>query len=313
MSGRPLDVLIALSEEGAASATAAALRRRGHRVSVCAPAAVDRAPHVDDALVCDLPTLERLRAEQQSAPALLVDLETTPEAFRAALRLGATEVLTRPWLLSELADRVEACAAARTTPPRPDELRLDVEADPDRVEDALRELAAFLVARAVCPTTRTRALSACAEVLDNVLRHAYPLGVDGRAALRARLEQRDLRVSIADRGAGFDAPAVAHAAQGGLARARALAEELRVDSRTGAGTRVELDFVAWRVDFDEDDTIDLSELDWLPPALARRVLESLTGAGSEPLYNLSPALAVTVGRLLTGATPRQRAERALWS
>ena len=52
---------------------------------------------------------------------------------------------------------------------------------------------------------------------------------------------------------------------------------------------------------------------WLPPALARRVLESLTGNGSEPLYNLSPALAVTVGRLLTGATPRQRAERALWS
>lgn len=313
MSARALEILIALSDEGAASATAGALRRRGHRVSVCAPDEADGAPRAEDALVCDLATLERLRAAQQTAPALLVDLEATPEAFRAALRLGAADVLTRPWLLSELADRIEACAAARVTPPRADELRLEVAADPERVEDALRELAAFLVARGVCPTTRTRALSACAEVLDNVLRHAYPLGADGGASLGARLEERDLRVVVADRGAGFDATAQAGAASGGLARARALAEELRVHSRARGGTRVELDFVAWRVDFDEDDAIDLSELDWLPPALARRVLESLTGAGSEPLYNLSPALAVTVGRLLTGATPRQRAERALWS
>lgn len=313
MSSRPLDILIALSDEGAASATAGALRRRGHRVSVCAPAALEAALRVEDALVCDLPTLERLRAAEQLAPALLVDLEATPEAFRAALRLGATDVLTRPWLLSELADRVEGCAATRATPPRPAELRLEVEADPDRVEDALRELAAFLVARGVCPTTRTRALSACAEVLDNVLRHAYAPGVDGRAGLCARLDERDLRVVLFDRGAGFDVGAQARCESGGLARARALAEELRVESGAQTGTRVELEFTAWRVDFDEDDTIDLSELDWLPPALARRVLESLTGAGSEPLYNLSPALAVTVGRLLTGATPRQRAERALWS
>jgi len=313
VSARRLDVLIALSEEGAASATAGALRRRGHRVAICAPAAIDSAPRVEDALVSDLATLERLRAAGQTAPALLVDLEATPEAFRDALRLGATDVMTRPWLLSELADRVESCAAARDVRRRADGLRREVECDPDDVEDALRDLAAFLVARGISPTTRTRALSACAEVLDNVLRHAWPLPQAGRATLRACLEGRDLRVTISDTGAGFDADALAQLAEGGLARARALAEDLRVESRPHGGTRVELGFVAYHVDFDDDDTIDLSELDWLPPALARRVLESLTGAGSEPLYNLSPALAVTVGRLLTGATPRQRAERALWS
>lgn len=313
MSRRSLDLLIALADAGAASATAGALRRRGHRVRVCAPSELDVAPRVEDALVSELPALERLRAAGQRAPALLVDLEATPEAFRAALRLGAADVLTRPWLLSELADRVEACARRGDVLAPAATLRLEVESDPDRVEDALRELAAYLVTRGICPTTRTRALSACAEVLDNVLRHAYPRELDGGATLGARLDERELFVSIRDRGVGFDAQAQAGAARGGLARARALSEDLRVDSRPGDGTQVELAFTAWRVDFDEDDCIDLSELDWLPPALARRVLESLTGSGSEPLYNLSPALAVTVGRLLTGATPRQRAERALWS
>lgn len=313
MSRRPLDLLIALADAGAASATAGALRRRGHRVSVCTPSAIDKAPRVEDALVCELPSLERLRTAGQEAPALLVDLETTPEAFREALRLGAADVLTRPWLLSELVDRVEGCAVRREMPAPAAQLHLEIDCDPERVEDALRELAAYLVSRGVCPTTRTRALSACAEVLDNAMRHAHPFGLDGRTALHASLDGRDLRVSIVDRGVGFDAAAQASATTGGLARARALSEDLRVESRLGGGTRVELDFTAWRVDFDEDDCIDLSELDWLPPSLARRVLESLTGSTSEPLYNLSPALAVTVGRLLTGATPRQRAERALWS
>ncbi|HVS17488.1 MAG TPA: hypothetical protein VMT18_02725, partial [Planctomycetota bacterium] len=174
MSTRRLDVLIALRDEGASSATAGALRRRGHRVAVCAPTALDTSPRVEDVLVSDLGTLAHLRAAGQTAPALLVDLEATPEAFRDALRLGAIDVMTRPWLLSELADRVEGCAATHSARARADGLLREVACDPDDVEDALRELAAFLVARGVSPTTRTRALSACAEVLDNVLRHAWP-------------------------------------------------------------------------------------------------------------------------------------------
>lgn len=313
MRTRPLDVLIALSDEGASSATAGALRRRGHRVAVCPPAALDTAPRVEDVLVSDLATLERLRAAGQTAAALLVDLEATPEAFRDALRLGACDLMTRPWLLSELADRIEACAGARAPRANRDELVRDVECDADDVEHALRDLAGYLVARGISPTTRARVLSACAEVLDNVVQHAYPLGVDGLATLRARLDGRDLSVSITDRGRGFDAEATACASEGGLARARALAEDLRVDSRPLRGARVELGFVAYCVEFDDGDSVDLSELDWLSPALAQRVIESLTGSDSQPLYNLSPALAVTVGRLLTGATPRQRVERALWS
>ena len=46
--------------------------------------------------------------------------------------------------------------------------------------------------------------------------------------------------------------------------------------------------------------IDLSELDWLTPGMSRRVLEILRDEDSTDAFHLSPAMAVTVGRLLTG-------------
>jgi anti-sigma regulatory factor (Ser/Thr protein kinase) len=318
VTARALDVLIALPDEGTANAAAAALRRRGHRVFVAIAPDGSLAAAGDDVLVCDLAGLELLRARGQSAPAVLVDLEATPESFRRAVRLGARDVLTRPFLLSDLVASVESSPAAlMSAAPNRDLLRCTFEAEPDSIEGSLRELAAFLVGRAVCPSTRTRALSACAEVLDNVVHHAFAKAGSGRGTLEAELDTRELKVTIHDAGVGFDATTLTldgrtvPARNSGLGRAAALCEDLRVESAASRGTRVSLTFTAYRVEFDEDDTIDLSELDWLSPGLARRVLASIMGDSQEPLYNLSPALAVTVGRLLTGAAPRQLVEKAL--
>ena len=102
-------------------------------------------------------------------------------------------------------------------------------------------------------------------------------------------------------------------ATSGLARAAALAEELRLESAPGRGARVTMRFAAYRVRFDECDEIDLSDLDWLTPGMSRRVLESLRCDDPDVLFNLSPAMAVTVGRMLSGPTPEQSVQMALWS
>jgi hypothetical protein len=123
---------------------------------------------------------------------------------------------------------------------------------------------------------------------------------------------------VSDEGGGFDAAALeasdlfdtlCH----GLARARALSEELEVESRPEGGTRVQLVFRTSRVAFEDESGIDLSELDFIGPDLARRILQSLRDDTPQDLFQLSPALAVVVGRLLVGPDPRPRIEQALWS
>jgi hypothetical protein len=154
---------------------------------------------------------------------------------------------------------------------------------------------------------------ACAEVLENVCRHAY-VERPGRLWLEAELGGRDLAVTISDEGLGLDPVAVRVAAQhhSGLDRAAALSESLELNAEPGRGTSVTLTFSVYRVDFDEDPAVDLSELDYLTPALARRVTETLCGPDRGAALHLSPALAVTIGRLLAASTADRGAHEALW-
>jgi anti-sigma regulatory factor (Ser/Thr protein kinase) len=168
---------------------------------------------------------------------------------------------------------------------------------------AVRGLLAFLVVQGFAPATRARIGGAVAELLENVVRHAYPDG-DGPYRLRAELAGRRLSVEVADDGAGFDATRFGGQARlepacSGFARARALAEHLGIASRTGFGSSVTLEFAASSAIFGDERGIDLSELDYLEPALARRVLEQVRETGSGEPFHLSPALAVCVGRLLS--------------
>ena len=158
---------------------------------------------------------------------------------------------------------------------------------------------------------------AAVEALDNAVRHAYPVA-PGPIQIEAECDGNEVLVRIRDRGLGFDVSgltsgALRDPARSGLARATALSEALKIETAPGSGTALELRFSAYRTSFDEHGAIDLSELDWLTPGMSRRVLEILRDEGSEGTFNLSPAMAVTVGRLLTGAHAAPSAQEALWS
>jgi len=337
MSAAALDLLVVLADAGASAAIAAALRRRGH--SVCVAEDPDRIalPTSAAAVLCELDGLERLRDRGLEARAIVVDLPDEPQAWRRAMRSGAADALGRPWRMAELVAAVEEAPPAALPAPRAAELQRTFEAEADAIDAALSELCAFLVRQRIAPAARARALTATAELLENCARHAYPptsaepffqaadngLGegtvAEGsapaslrhRIQLRAVVRPREFEIEVRDAGCGFELRSAL--TDGGLARAAVLAEDLQVASSPGAGTRAALRFSALRVDFDDGSDVDLSDLDWLSPTLAQRVLASLADGKAGPFYSFSPALAVTVGRLLAGATERQRIERALWS
>ncbi len=91
----------------------------------------------------------------------------------------------------------------------------------------------------------------------------------------------------------------------GLARMSALAENLLVRSGVNAGTQIEMRFTIFTACFDESSQTDLSELDWFSPQMARTVVQSLDDPEHPRAFQFSPALAVSIGRLLSGPRPLQ--------
>jgi len=326
-----LHVLVVENETPTALAIDAALQDRGHRVThftSAEEALALAARDVPDVVVCDLDLgpgmdglalLGELRERGSAARAVLLSGLPTLEDCRRAMRLGAAELLALPLQPGELAEAVEAGDPPPALPTAQAvwTFRRTMRADLEATECCVRGLAAFLLRSGLGPSTRARVATACAEVFENAVRHAYA-DEPGPVSLAAELGDGELVVSIRDEGAGF-VPSGAFAgpqldpALSGLARAGALAEDLRVESALGGGTHVELRFVASRATFDQDDVLDLSELDWFSPGLARRVLEALGSERADVLFNLSPALAVSIGRMLTAPTAEQRAQQALWS
>ena len=67
------------------------------------------------------------------------------------------------------------------------------------------------------------------------------------------------------------------------------------------------------VKFDDEHVVDLTELDFLSPELAKKIITFLEEEEGESPFRLSPALAVTVGRLLAGPATPQVQKDALWS
>jgi hypothetical protein len=163
--------------------------------------------------------------------------------------------------------------------------------------------------------------TALAEMLDNACSHAYPED-RGSVCVEARRSEGEVLVTVSDEGVGVDPVELASKAIlaahdevpfGGLARAAALAEELRLHKNTPRGTRVELRFQTYPAAFEGDALVDLSEFDYLTPVLARRILRAASGQADEDLVNLPPALAVTVGRLLLGVRRSDAVNAALWT
>jgi DNA-binding response OmpR family regulator len=124
--------------------------------------------------------------------------------------------------------------------------------------------------------------------------------------------------AIHDDGVGFETSEVAQenlssTRHDGLARAASLAEGLTLESRLGEGASITLRFGAYYVDYDEVDRVELSELDFFTPDTAVQVLRTLDVEGGEAFLQVSPALAVVIGRLLSGPTSSQVAAQVLRS
>jgi anti-sigma regulatory factor (Ser/Thr protein kinase) len=182
---------------------------------------------------------------------------------------------------------------------------------------AVRELLAFLVANGFACATRARIATATAELLENVSRHAYP-DSEGSFRIEASLRGRSLRIEVSDDGVGFDPARAADAAavdplRSGLARARALSEGLQATRSPAGGSQLTLEFTASSVMFADERGVDLSDLDYIDPALSRRVLSALRDGSIEPPFQFSPALAVCVGRLLSAPAPANDPLAELWS
>jgi len=325
-----LRILVVEGQHSAGLAIAGLLRRRGHEVRLVTSAEDALACDEADVLVSDLDLpgasglelLEELRRRGSAARTVFVGARPSFEESRRALELGAVELLAKPFRLAELVRAVETetdAPAPLPSSPRKYDCTFDetYPSLPASVELAARELLAYALRCGISPAARARIGSAASELVDNAFRHGYGRG-RGQIRVEGQLDGADFSVRVSDEGIGFDA-LVLEACQlhdtlrHGLARARALSEELQIESRPGGGTRVLLVFRASRVAFEEEGGIDLSELDFIGPELSRRMLHALREGRDADPFQLSPALAVVVGRLLAGPDPRPSIEKALWS
>ena len=322
MSTAPRSALVAVQDSETRLSLRWILDREGFVVRTATHFAGAREMVPGDLLITDLDfgrrsAFELVRAFQHRGfePwTLVVAPELDPEDVRSALGLGV-----RGWLSTPIEEREVTRALAAVQPASaPAESFVGIfEASPETTERVPREVAAFALRRGIGPACRARIAGACGDLLENVERHAYP-GGSGPVEVRAEVTRGELELVVKDQGIGFDPVLVttgsmSRSLDGGLARCTALSESVQLEAAPGEGTTARVTFSADTTQFDDGETADLSDLDYLSPASVRRVLETLEHEHAADLFHLSPALAVIVGRLLVGPDPRRALQMAMWS
>jgi CheY-like chemotaxis protein len=315
-----MDILIVEDQVVIAQAMASALESRGHAVRIAGTAELALTLPRPEVLITDmhlggltgLDLLLEYKRQGVVPRTIFVTGDATLQSCRDAFRHGASEFLSKPFRLEELVQAVESkteCVTARFSK--------TYAAEDATVERSARDLAAFALRHRVGPTCRARIATAAAEVIKNSCQHAYPHG-RGEVFVEATVDDREVIVRIHDDGVGFETSEVAQenlssTRHDGLARAASLAEGLTLESRLGEGASITLRFGAYYVDYDEVDRVELSELDFFTPDTAVQVLRTLDVEGGEAFLQVSPALAVVIGRLLSGPTSSQVAAQVLRS
>ena len=325
MKPEALEVLVVTNEQNVGRSIASTLRARGHEVAVVDCAEVALCMPVPDVLIADvhlkgldgLELLERLRATGATPHTIFVTDQPTLEDCRRALRLGAADLISKPIRTEEILEAIGACAARGRYRGGGELFQMSWPATLEDAERTVRELIGFLVHAGVQPSARTRIAGACAEALDNVQRHAYG-DQAGTFHVEGAFEGGSFVLSVEDDGKGFDPldatlGPMRDTSRSGLARAASLCEDVQLETAPGRGTRVSMRFSVSDFAFDECDSVDLSELDYLTPGVARHVLEDLGNPERDVSYVLSHSLAVAVGRMLAGTSTSQGVQAALWS
>lgn len=318
----PLRILVVDDEAPIAAAIVAVLERRGHDVRSAASAEAALKLEAPDVLICELSLprvsgldlLARLHTRGARPHTVFVTARPTVNDCRRALLMGASEYLVKPFRLEELVRAAEAGSRPEVRGPAREKFDRVYDVAPSCADQIVRDVLAQALARGVGPSCRARIGSACSEIVDNARRHGYAHG-RGPIRVAADFDERELILRIHDQGFGFDpliveqggaggqvaeAGCLANPLKNGLARAMALSEDLIIVTAPGKGTEITLRFSIHRAELGDEGTIDLTELDWFAPDVSRRVLHALKKYDTSDLFHLSPALAVVVGRLLTG-------------
>jgi anti-sigma regulatory factor (Ser/Thr protein kinase) len=316
-----LKVLVVEPERAIASSLCAALERRGHRTLLVADTDDALERETPDVLICGVGAsdearyslLEEYGRRGRKPRSILVLSDPNTLSFSRARELGVEDVFARPFRLADIMNSVERMsdASASNTSPSFSSFTRSYPSEEETVDRAARDLAAFALRCGVGPSARARLATAVAEVVQNSTQHAYPTG-GGMLEVEARLEERDIWVSLRDSGKGFDVSEESEEG-GGLDRAASLVEGLDITSSAGEGAEVTLRVSIFRADFDEGDQVDLSEFDFFTPNTSEQVLSVVREEQGSSYLDLSPALAVVLGRLLSGPSQRAAASVSLWN
>jgi len=321
MRRNALKVLVVESERAIASSLCAALDRRGHRACLVAETCDALEREAPDVLICGIGAsdddryglLEEYGRRGRKPRSILVLSDPSKLSFSRARELGVEDVFARPFRLTDIMESVERISGAGSTSTTPtfSTFARSYPSTEESVDRVARDIAAFALRSSVGPTARARLATAVAELAQNSVQHAYPTG-GGMIEVEARLEERDVWVSLRDSGRGFDTTE-GHEEGGGIDRATSLVEGLDISSTVGEGTEVTLRASIFRADFDEGQQVDLTELDFFTPQTSAQVLSVVRDEQGGSYLDLSPALAVVLGRLLSGPTQRAAASVSLWS
>ena len=315
MSESNLNILLVEDDPSVAQTLAAILRDRSHAVTIAYSGEEALRCQPCDVLVTDvglggmsgLDVLEELLLRGETPRTLVISGEKSVDNCRRALHLGAVDFLSKPVNIDRLVRLIEQEATKESQ--ALSSYKRTYPASRATCDRGPRDLVAFALRCGVGPSARARVATATAEALENVWRHAYPDG-QGSVTVEADLGTSELVVRVRDGGQGMDTSAVGHTPVQaghacGLARMSALAEDVLVRSGLNAGTQIEMRFTIFTACFNESSQTDLSELDWFSPQIARTVVQSLDDPKHQRAFQFSPALAVTIGRLLSGPRPLQ--------
>ncbi|MEM6571550.1 MAG: ATP-binding protein [Planctomycetota bacterium] len=313
-------VVFAMNDRTAGHAFASILDARGH-VCATADSLIEAIETSDcDVLVAEfgdsqtssppidgLELLANLQSSGEQRPyTILVARNATPEDYRQAILLGVDDVVERPLLPDDLVAAIEASPSShveRRGTVAPSALRVLTDAVNGAAEAVARDLIGWCVRCEVAPPSRARIGSAVSEIVQNAVDHGAR-----SIEVSASITGRHLDVEVVDDGPGLDLATDFEDhrfdARFGFGRAQALVEKLTVRTEEGRGTRVRLRFGVTTLDLEDDHGVDLSDLDFFAPATSKELLATLNEEPDAPVM-LSPALAVVVGRLLTGPDPRR--------
>lgn len=247
---------------------------------------------------------EALSAGVSPVAMVLAIEEGSLDLYRRALALGIQQLLPLEATEEEIRNATQEALDSQH-PEHFQGFEAQIASTAPAAEQTQRALSAWLLVRGIAPSTRCRIVTALGEALENVRFHAYE-GDVGPIDVEASLEGVQLELVITDRGEGTaeDTLQIALRGQGsGLARMAALSEDVSVVSHPTFGTSVRLSFNVHRARFSEVESTEFEDFDFLAPDHVRALLQGLGDGHNPDVVHLSPAVAVTVGRLLAGPGP----------